>query len=546
MNKVKSLSLRIKLMLCISFLSGVTLLVGIIGIDKLNELAERSEVIYNDALLPNVYLADISQSLTSIHAFYLHIAYGGQAPNLTSLKEKTEVQAQLIEQYATCQMTEENKVHFAEMKAYIEQYNTAVYNEVARIQSVGGKSTQGTMEQIISIVEKAQTSLNVLIEDASQTAAQIANKNRSSATGAVRAVYVVAIFGIFISFLIVAYVIRAITMQIRDILNAVSKVSEGKLDVKLESKSSAKELALLAQYVNKMIDNLQSVVTNIEAASEQVHVGAQQVAHTSSLLAQGATDQASTIEELTAAVEQINAQIKLNAEHAKTMNHIAGNTKGLVEKSHTEMDQMLHAMEDINYSSNEISKIIKVIDDIAFQTNILALNAAVEAARAGQHGKGFTVVAEEVRNLAAKSAEAAKETTGMIENCIQNTQSGMSIAQSAAKQLGEVVVGINEVAELTAEISASCSEQTLGITQINESAVQISNVIQNNSATSEEAAAASEELAGQAEVMRGEVSRFQVNANVYSNASMYIQSRKNEHMVARENLAMSDNDFGKY
>ena len=452
----------------------------------------------------------------------------------------------MMDQYSTCPMTEENKVHFENMKDYIKQYNTAVYNEVVRIQGVGGKSTQITMNQIISLADKAQLALNVLIEDASQTAAQIASKNRSSATGAVKAVYVVAIFGILISFLIVAYVIRAITMQITDILNAVSKVSEGKLDVKLENEHSAKELALLAQYVNKMIDNLQSVVTNIEAASEQVHVGAQQVAHTSSLLAQGATDQASTIEELTAAVEQINAQIKLNAEHAKTMNHIADNTKGLVEKSHTEMDQMLHAMEDINYSSNEISKIIKVIDDIAFQTNILALNAAVEAARAGQHGKGFTVVAEEVRNLAAKSAEAAKETTGMIENCIQNTQSGMSIAQSAAKQLGEVVVGINEVADLTAEISASCLEQTLGITQINESAVQISNVIQNNSATSEEAAAASEELAGQAEVMRGEVSRFQVNTNVYNNTSMYMQSRKNEHMVAKESLVMSDSDFGKY
>jgi methyl-accepting chemotaxis protein len=189
------------------------------------------------------------------------------------------------------------------------------------------------------------------------------------------------------------------------------------------------------------------------------------------------------------------------------------------------MKEMKRAVDEINSASTSIYKIIKVIDEIAFQTNILALNAAVEAARAGQHGKGFAVVAEEVRNLAARSAKAAKETTDMIEGSIKKAETGTVIANETSEALNKIVENTVKVADFISQIAVASNEQAEGIGQINAAVMQVSTVVQTNSATSEESASASEELASQAEMLKDQVSQFNLKRN--SNFSAYGNSVKN-------------------
>lgn len=364
------------------------------------------------------------------------------------------------------------------------------------------------------------------------------------------------------------YTITTVGGYIHEISDVLTEMSDGNLKVSITSDYMGDFIEIKTS-LNNIINSFNDILGDMNTASEQVANGSRQVSDSSMALSQGTTEQASSIEELTASIEQISSQTKMNAGNANQANELTEAAKKDAMQGNAQMKEMLKSMEDINESSANISKIIKVIDDIAFQTNILALNAAVEAARAGQHGKGFAVVAEEVRNLAARSANAAKETTDMIEGSIKKAENGTRIAKDTAEALGKIVSGIEKVAELVNDITIASNEQALGIGQINQGIMQVSQVVQSNSATSEESAAASEELSSQAEIMKEMVIKFKLkqNTKAYSRIdeispevlkmledmadkkrdNSYSKAEAHEKLsVNKPKIALSDKEFGKY
>jgi methyl-accepting chemotaxis protein len=296
-------------------------------------------------------------------------------------------------------------------------------------------------------------------------------------------------------------------------VEATERLAKGDLTQDISIRSAAD---ILGKSLQAVINNLNEVASSIIATAGQVASGAGMISDSSLALSDGAARQASAIEELTASIEEIAEQTANNAKNAAMANQLAADTRQYALQGDTQMNAMLNAMDAINGSSAKISKIIKVIDDIAFQTNILALNAAVEAARASQHGKGFAVVAEEVRTLAARSANAAKETTEMIEDSIRNIRSGIDIAKDTADALNKIVEEITKVAELVESIAKASQEQTQGIDHINQGIMQVSQVVQSNAASAEEGAAASEELATQAQQLKDVVSVFETKSGTTS------------------------------
>ncbi|MGL6105215.1 methyl-accepting chemotaxis protein [Romboutsia sp.] len=262
--------------------------------------------------------------------------------------------------------------------------------------------------------------------------------------------------------------------------------------------------------VIKITKDLSQTMSQINVASEEVEAASEQVASGAQMLSYGSTEQASAIEELSATIIEISEKIQDTAKNASEANNLSLSAEREITEGNKQIKEMVKAMEDISLTSSEIGRIIKTIDDIAFQTNILALNAAVEAARAGSAGKGFAVVADEVRNLAAKSAEAAKNTATLIENSIKAVDNGSNIVDNTAQTLKKIIGTTNQTIVLIDGIAKASEEQASAINQVTLGVSQISEVVQTNSATSEESAAASEELSGQAQMLKSLMEQFKL------------------------------------
>ncbi len=320
---------------------------------------------------------------------------------------------------------------------------------------------------------------------------------------------------------------------LNETLGILNKMAEG--DMMLEMKGDYKgDFLVLKNSVNNTLSSINEILTQVNTAIEQVTAGAGQVSQASQSLSQGAAEQASSLEEITSSITEINTQTKQNTENAVQVNGLAKSAKDNAAQGNLQMAELVKAMSSINISAENIKKIVKAIDDIAFQINLLALNANVEAARAGKYGKGFAVVADEVRNLAVRSASSVKETNQMVEEAIKNIGNGNDLVTVTAKQLAEIVDGASKVADLAEEVATASKEQSQGLEQVSTGLGQIDDVTQANTANAEESASAAEELASQSMQLKEMIAKFKLKA---------VEGKVTE--ISAEMLQMIKNELGK-
>ncbi len=336
--------------------------------------------------------------------------------------------------------------------------------------------------------------------------------------------------------------VQQVVESMKEQSHLAEEMATGNMMVEIRPKS---DRDVLGNSLKKLVEGNRESIRSISESTFQVSTSASEVASASEALAQGSTEQASAIEEITASITDIAGKTRKNADEANEASNLVANAIVDVKRGNDQMKEMMHAMEDINEASESISKIIKVIDDIAFQTNILALNAAVEAARAGEAGKGFAVVAEEVRNLAAKSAAAAAETAELIEDSIRKVEVGSGIAGNTAKALEEITTAVEKTESIINGIADASNYQATAIEQVDQAIVQVSQVVQNNSATSEQCAAASIELSNQASYMRDLLSAYNVG-EAYRHQTASAPRNYASKADRNEQIISLKDGFGKY
>ena len=532
----------------------VSAIVGITGVIFIERINNSGIVLYKGNTLGLQYMGSAYADFNELRYVSLKSITGASATekdaDVSKINDLSASIDDLLSKYEGTYITSEVTTQFKDTVSNWKKYKSDIDKAV---------QTGTINSETIELGDSLQKSFDELMGIDSPEAAKKCESNASMAQTAIIIMIIVIVIGIIVSLRLGYYTSEIISNPIEKLSTFGEMLAVGDVEVEKvidEKDKSLKyrkdEVGMLASAFNKLIagtiamsketeaiaagdlttevtvrsekdvlgialktlvDDYNQLIADIITSVDQISGGASQVSNGAQSLAQGATEQASSIQELSATISETSQHVKKNAENAQEANKLSAETTQIVNDSITNMELAEKAMQDISATSKDISKVIKAIDDIAFQTNILALNAAVEAARAGTAGKGFAVVADEVRNLSQKSAEAAKNTTALIESSIAAVENGSELVNKTSAGFAAVAEKSAEVSKTVQEITARSEEQAENISQISVSVEQVSSVIQMNSATSEESAAACEELSSQANYLTESVSKFKVRDN---------------------------------
>lgn len=557
---MKNLKIKIKLFLLAIFMLIGMVALGVVSLSYMDRINKGTAEI-SESWLPSVIASEELNTFTSDfrREEYKHIVAQDQQ-TMQSAETKMEDRSKRIEEtferyISSLVMDETDRKLIQDAQ---NEWNEYLKNHETMLALSRENKKDEAMEVVLSTISLYDSVSDQLLDvvDYNKEGADAANLNGKRLYSQAGRIVITSLVVIAIlSVLMAIYIIRTINRPVKELDSVAKKIAEGDLDQNITYESKD-ELGTLAANFNKTVGRLRNYVSyineisnvlrqiaggnlvfelnlkyegqfakvkealeeisrslndtlgQINQAADQVSSGSDQVSSGAQALSQGATEQASSIEELAATINEISNQVKDTAANANAVRQQTDQTGDQVATSNEQMQEMIAAMTEISDKSGQISRIIKTIEDIAFQTNILALNAAVEAARAGEAGKGFAVVADEVRNLASKSSEASKSTAALIEGTVQAVEKGTEIANATAESLFAVVESTKGVVASVDKIASAADQQAESIAQVTQGIDQISSVVQTNSATAEESAAASEELSSQAQVMKGLVGRF--------------------------------------
>lgn len=557
---LQNLKIRVKLYILIGVALIGMFMIGGVSFHLMGQMNEMASDI-STSWLPSIDTArEMSTTISNIRlnelGYLTAISDDVEEASLQYLQDEKEDMNTLLATYGDLIDEEEREFYDNSMNLWA-QYNEADEEMMTLAKAGRTEEARAILEgKCVELYNSLNDAFNDIItynsEGSNEATEESFNLYRTATCLMGAVIIAVIIVGVIFSFVI----IRLIRNPISEIQNVAIKMAEGDLDAKI-SYTAKDELGILAAQVRSLInklhviiddenkflakmaegdftvdsvceeeytggfhpllvsfrgiaDRLNDTMMQISKSSSKVAMEAEQVSNGAQALAQGATEQAGSVQELASTLNEISNKVKQNADNARQANETAGNVSAKMNASNEKMQQMMQAMTDISDCSSEIGKIIKTIEDIAFQTNILALNAAVEAARAGTAGKGFAVVAEEVRSLASKSGEASKDTAVLIENSLKAVKNGTQIAGETAQSLRQAVNDVNEMTDIIGQISEASSTQADAIAQIMTGIDQISSVVQTNAATAEESAAASEEMSTQSQLMKGLAARFKL------------------------------------
>ena len=557
---MKNLKVSRKLTISYGFILSLLVISIVVSIGNLISIRSKVEVFYNGPFRVLNAANTVNSSFEAMQkSVFRAISSTSQANTEQALENARAWERKIQEQIPVIQKD------FLGDQAIVERLQAAL-DELApqrehvlelAVQNQKAEASAYMEANNIITIHKAQAELDELIEIADRKADELIVNLHAMQTKFITILSVLGIASVLVSVFFGIYITRGITRPIKELEAAARQMEQGhlKIDVNYASKD---ELGSLSNSMRQMSDkisyymdaisrvmrqladsnleiphyddfqgdflpvqesllivlnSLNETISEINMFSDQVANGADQVSNGAQILSQGVIAQASSVEELAATMSEISQQVKENAETSQVVKTAAGEMGANILACNQQMQEMKNAMEKINQNSTQIRSIIKTIDDIAFQTNILALNAAVEAARAGESGKGFSVVAQEVRSLATRSSDASKSTEALIEQSLAAVVYGTKVAEETAASLRNIAGGTDEMISKINQISEASKRQAAATEMVSTGIDQISDIVQTNSATAEESAAASEELYGQSQVLKSRVSRFKLHVS---------------------------------